>query len=127
MMMKLARLAGTVTSALLYAASATAIAEEKITIIGFFVDEIDVYKDASGEERIGQVSKAGITLPIEVLEVSSNYMLKVDSDKLKGWIYATVVETEDAQFESSDVGPCNHAVPEAYAALRNVGNQCIDD
>lgn len=127
MITRLAQSAGVVTAALLYVAATTAMAEEKIRITGFYVDEIDVYDDADGlRKQKKSVKSDQVDFPIEVIQVSPNYMMKVDSGKLKGWIYATIVKTEGDQFESSDVGPCNHAVPEAYAALRNVGNQCVE-
>lgn len=123
-MVKVIPSASAVVVALLFAGSATAIAQEKLRIVDFYVDEIDVYKDATGETKVKQVERSKIKTPIDVLEVSPNYMMRVNAGELEGWIYATIVETEGGQFEDSEVGPCNHALPEEYTALRNVGNQC---
>jgi hypothetical protein len=122
------RVAALFTIAALCGATATTLADDKpkTKIVGFTTDEIDVYSDATAATKLGQIHSADAKLPIDVIEVAPNYMILVDIGELHGWIYATMVETQGSLFGSIDVGPCNHALPEQYAAVRNVGNNCSE-
>jgi hypothetical protein len=116
---------GVLSAALLCLPTTTSWSTEKTKVTGLYAPAVDVYSDPKSTKKVGQIHSSDVSKPLEVLEISPNLMLRIDTGKVKGWIRSTMVKTEGEMFDAADVGPCNYAgADETGGASRGIGNNC---